>query len=87
MSNLLERTFCPYCGTIIVREFDDENRLFGSTIACDSHLCAKEFVVNTAQVYDKGSSLEGSASVREIIRSPKQPLESDNNQTTLAEFV
>ena len=87
MSNLLERTFCPYCGTIIVREFDEKNRLFGSTITCESRICKKEFVVNTAEVYDKGSSLEGSASVREVIRLPKQIIDPDNSQTTLEEFV
>ena len=87
MRNLLERTFCPYCSTIIVREFNEKNRLFGNTVTCESRICAKEFVVNASQVYDKGDSLEGSASVREVIRVPKTIAEIDNGQSTLEEFV
>jgi len=88
MSELLERTFCPYCGPMIVKEFNAEKRLFGNTIKCESRTCEREFIVSSAQVYDKGASLEGSASVREIIRIPKQNIISiDDGQRKLEEFV
>jgi len=87
MSNLLERTYCPYCGHVIIREFDAENRLFGTTSKCESLLCGKEFIVNCSQINDKGSSLEGSASVREVISKSRAGNELEEGQTILSEFV
>jgi len=87
MSELLERTNCPYCSHAIIREFDPENRLFGNTIKCPSLLCAKEFVVHYSQINDKGSSLEGSASIREVISKSRADDELEEGQTLLSEFV
>lgn len=83
---LVEQTHCPYCSCEITKDFDKENRLFGSTIKCESMLCKKEFVVNCAHIFEKGSDLSGSTSVREIIR-PKDMVELEEGQTMLTEFV
>ena len=87
MSNLLERTNCPYCGHVIIKDYDPENRLFGNTSKCESLLCGKEFIVNCSQINDKGSSLEGRASVREVISKSKTDAELEDGQTMLSEFV
>ena len=87
MSDLLERTHCPYCGHAITKKFDPENRLFGATIQCPSQLCIKEFVVNCAHIFDKDSSLEGSATVREVITNWKTSGDIEEGQTILSEFV
>ena len=80
MTILLERTNCPYCGFEITRDFDSENRLFGTKIKCESQLCDKEFVVNTSSVFEKGK--EPQATIREVTHLPKE-VELDEDHTIL----
>lgn len=86
MMVLVERTHCPYCGHEIVVYFNEENRLFGTTITCKSNFCGKAFVVNTAQIFEESTDLSGSATVREVKRM-KEEVERDEDQTLLSEYV
>ena len=85
MSDLLERTHCPYCGHAITKKFDPENRLFGATIQCPSQLCIKEFVVNCSRIFDKLTP--PIVTVREVITNWKTSGDIEEGQTILSEFV